>query len=133
MPKAVLSISYNSALLVTRRLLLEQAGYLVTSAEGFVEAMECCRGGTYDIVLMGHSMPRNDKTALAAAVRLHCDAPILSIRTPGDPPLTEADYSVEADEGPTILLAGIKAILEVKDKKAPQSVLPQSIRSQAIH
>jgi CheY-like chemotaxis protein len=127
--KSVLSISYDSSLLITRQMLLQQAGYAVISALGFTEALERCRTEMYDIVLMGHSMPRKDKSALAAAVREHCSAPILSIRRHGDPPLPEADYSVEADEGPTILLAGIEAILDAKEKKRPVSLLPYRIKA----
>jgi CheY-like chemotaxis protein len=128
-PKSVLSISYDSSLLLTRQMLLEQAGYVVVSAHGFTEALERCRNAKYDIVLMGHSMPPKDQSALAAAIRQHCHAPILSIRRPDDPPLAEADYSVESGEGPTILLAGIEAILEGKEKKAAASVLPYKIRA----
>lgn len=127
-PKSVLSISYDPSLLTTRQMLLEQAGYSVVSAHGFTEALEQCHAAQYDIVLMGHSMPRKDKSALAAAIREHCAAPILSIRRPDEPPLPEADYSVESDEGPTILLAGIEAILATKEKKAAASVLPYRIR-----
>ena len=128
MPKSVLSISYDSSLATTRQMLLEQAGYTVTSAFGFLQAMERCHSSEYDIVLMGHSIPRSEKSALVTVIRQHCDAPILSIRVQGDPPLTEADYSVQADEGPTILLAGIRAILEAREKKAAASVLPYAFK-----
>jgi CheY-like chemotaxis protein len=66
--KAILSISYDESLLVTRHLILEQAGFDVSSALGFAEAMELCsQNQHYDLVLMGHSMPRKDKSALIAA------------------------------------------------------------------
>ena len=131
MRKSVLSISYDSSLLTTRQMLLEQAGYTVTSALGFEEAMERCHSSQYDIVLIGHSIPRTEKSTLAAILRQHCDAPILSIRMQGDPPLAEADYSVQADEGPTILLAGVRAILEAREKKAPAAVLPYAFKISA--
>jgi hypothetical protein len=101
-------------------MLLEQDGYVVTSAHGFAEAMERCTSTSYDLVLMGHSIPRKDKGALAAAVKQHCKSPILSIRRHGDLPLPEADYSVDADEGPTTLLAGIKTILQGQGKPATE-------------
>lgn len=43
MEKHILSVSYDQPLLVTRQLILEQAGYDVSSAFGFAEAMEVCK------------------------------------------------------------------------------------------
>ena len=42
MPR-ILSVSYDEALLYTRRLLLEAAGYSVTSAFGFNEGLYQCK------------------------------------------------------------------------------------------
>lgn len=65
MKKSILSISYDESLLVTRKLLLEEAGYEVISAYGFVAAMEKCTSrDDFDLVLMGHSMPQKDKTSV---------------------------------------------------------------------
>ena len=79
MLKSVLSISYDSSLLLTRQMLLEQAGYVVVSAHGFTEALERCRNAKYDIVLMGHSMPPKDQSALGhenKLVRLELSSPM---------------------------------------------------------
>jgi hypothetical protein len=43
--KRILSISYDEPLLVTREMMLEQAGFTVTSALGFTEAIEKCNSG----------------------------------------------------------------------------------------
>ena len=49
----------------TRQLILEQAGYLVSSAFDFAEALEICKTRhDFDLILMGHSMPQKDKMAL---------------------------------------------------------------------
>jgi hypothetical protein len=62
---------------------------------------------------MGHSMPQKDQTALLAALRLKCKAPLLSIRKHSEPSLAEADYSVDSLEGPPVLLAAVKKALKM--------------------
>jgi CheY-like chemotaxis protein len=80
MKKHVLSVSYDQPLLVTRQLILEQAGCVVSSAFGFVEAPEICKTrNDFDLILMGHSMPQKDKIALVEALRQNCMAPLLSM------------------------------------------------------
>lgn len=60
MPR-ILSVSYDAMLLSTRQMMLESHGYTVTSAEGFVDAIRMCRGGNYDLLIIGHSIPHTDK------------------------------------------------------------------------
>jgi CheY-like chemotaxis protein len=110
--KRILSISYDEPLLQTRQMLLEQAGYDVTSALGYAEALEICSvRHDFDLILMGHSMPQKDKAALLNALRPKCPAPLLSIRKHGDSPLPGADASVDAIEGPVVLLHAVKEAL----------------------
>src|SRR5207244_2557538 len=107
------SVSYDHLLLVTRRLILEQAGFDVSSAFGFAEALEICTTRhDFDLILMGHSMPQKDKMALVAELRPKCKAPLLSILRHGDLPIPQADYSVDSNDGPVALLAAVKAALE---------------------
>jgi CheY-like chemotaxis protein len=113
MKKHILSISYDQPLLVTRQMLLEQAGYLVSSAFGFAEALEICNTQhDFDLILMGHSMPQKDKMALIAALRPKCKAPLLSIKRHGESPIPQAEYSVDSNDGPVVLLAALKEALK---------------------
>jgi CheY-like chemotaxis protein len=113
--KRILSISYDEVLLLTRHALLEQEGFEVWSAHGFTEALEVCRDQEdFDVVVMGHSMPHRDKIALVRALRSKCDAPLVSIRKPGDSPLPQADYSVDAQEGPKAFLEAIRKACQAK-------------------
>ena len=110
--KKLLSISYDEPLLVTRHMLLKQAGYDVTSAAGFTEALEH-QSEKFDLILIGHSVPPKDKSALIAQLSKHYRAPLLSIRRHGDEPIPEADFSVDAHDGPEALLAEVhKALAE---------------------
>ena len=115
MPKhRILSISYDESLLITRQMLLEQAGYEVLSALGFTEALKHCHGERFSLVILGHSLPRSDKESLVAAIKTDCNAPILSLRRHGDPPVRGADHSIEAIEGPAALLAAVAKALKRK-------------------
>ena len=115
MKKRILSISYDKVLLLTRQALLEREGFEVRSAYGFAEAMEACQGhDDFDVVIMGHSMPENDKTALVTALRSKCDAPLVSLFKRGDPAMPQADYSVDAHEGPKALLEAARKACQAK-------------------
>jgi CheY-like chemotaxis protein len=113
MKKHILSVSYDQPLLVTRQMILEQAGYLVSSAFGFSEALEICQSRhDFNLILMGHSMPQKDKAALLAALRPKCQAPLLSIVRHGDAPIPQADYSVNSNDGPAVLLSAVHEALK---------------------
>ena len=108
MKKRILLISYDEVLLLTQQAILEQAGLEVRSACGFAEALEACQGlDDFDVVVMGHSMPQRDKTELVKTLRTKCAAPLVSICRHGDPAMPEADYSVNAHEGPKALLEAV--------------------------
>jgi DNA-binding response OmpR family regulator len=109
MKKRVLSISYDDAILKTRQLILEQAGFEIVSAWGFSNAMEYCEKGDFDVVLIGHSLPPDDKTALVKVLRRHCDRPVISVRRSGQHTKhPAADYSIAADDGPEALVKVVK-------------------------
>jgi CheY-like chemotaxis protein len=112
MKKRVLSISYDSSLLATRQWILETAGYEVSSALGFAEALDVCKTRQdFDLVLMGHSMPQKDKVALFEALKAHCKAPLLTILRQGES-MPQANYAVNANDGPEALLEAVKKALE---------------------
>jgi CheY-like chemotaxis protein len=117
--KHILCISYDESLLTTRTMLLQQVGFDVTPAIGFAEAMEHCENNPkFDLIVMGHSMPRKDKTALIASLRPQCPAPVLSIRRHNDPPLPEADFSIDSHDGPDALIAAVRSALGAKKPAA---------------
>lgn len=89
-PRNVLSISYDESLLLTRKLLLENAGFVVTSALGFTEAVRACQqAGTADLVIIGHTIPHPEKVILLGYVRASCSAPVLAVVRPSEEPLPE--------------------------------------------
>jgi DNA-binding response OmpR family regulator len=109
--KKILSISYDESLLMTRQMILEQAGFQVTSALGFAESLERSQKGPFDLVVLGHSLPIKDKSAIVAALKGKNKPKILSIRRHGYAPIPEADASVDALEGPHALLEAVRKVL----------------------
>lgn len=113
MKKRILSISYDESIMKTRHFIFEQAGFEVISAWGFKEAMTQCHDGKFDVVVLGHTLPPQDKTALVSALREKCGCPIISIRKPGQSKHPDADYSVDSGEGPEAMLATIREALGI--------------------
>ncbi|MCU1286831.1 MAG: hypothetical protein JWO13_3181 [Acidobacteriales bacterium] len=100
-------------------MILEQAGFDVTAALGFAEAMEHCSANpTFHLIVMGHSMPRKDKTALIKTLRPTCKSPVLSVRKHGDAPLPEANASVDSYDGPAKLIQAVKSTIAAAGKSA---------------
>ena len=115
MRKRILSISYDESLLNTRQWILEQAGYDVTSALGFLDAQAECNKGGFDLIIIGHSVPRTDEAALALLSKKDCAGAILSLRKPGQPPLAEADYSTYRSDPEGLLEAVRQAVGAAND------------------
>jgi CheY-like chemotaxis protein len=95
---SILSISYDQALLHTRELLLSHEGFKVESAVGFSAATRACENGKFDLVIMGHSIPPEDKTAIIGQLRAVCDTPILALRRPNEPTLKSAEYNLDSGD-----------------------------------
>lgn len=106
----ILSITYNESLMQTREMILRNAGYDVTSALGFVEAQSVCAEQPFDLVIVGHSIPTNDKLAIIKCAKARTGAVVLCLRKPNAPVLREADYSTDETD-PGGLVAAVKSAL----------------------
>lgn len=96
----ILSISYDQTLLRTRELLLEQMGHRVASAEGFAEAYRFCSGHheNFDLIVLGHSIPHEDKRAMISQCVHSCSCPVLALLRSNEPPVEEATRSVATSD-----------------------------------
>lgn len=109
--KHILCISFDASLLLTRKLLLEQQGYTVVTADTFEAACNACAAEPENLglVILGHSIPRSDKEKIIAQVRQECRAPILALLRPHESSVRGADASVEGD--PSMLVAAVRRLL----------------------
>lgn len=108
----VLCVSWTPALATTRTLLLKRAGFKVTSALGKQQALKKCKTKA-DLMVLGHSVPREEKSAIIDCFRENSSAPVLSLLRSGQNKLPEADYGVEASN-PDEFLETVRKILEAK-------------------
>jgi DNA-binding response OmpR family regulator len=99
----ILSVSYDEALRRTRQLLLKAQGYEVISTDRLESTLEQCKLGGFDLFILGHSIPREDKQKMVEAFRQCCSAPIISLRRhPAEANVHAADYHIEADPEPLL-------------------------------
>jgi DNA-binding response OmpR family regulator len=116
MSKRILSVSYDVSLLATRKMLLEQKGYAVVNALGFSKALASCNTGGFDLFILGHSIPHDDKLALIESFRAHCSAPIVSLERHGED-FVSCDYHASPD-APEKFLETIDNILNGRENRA---------------
>jgi DNA-binding response OmpR family regulator len=110
----ILSVSYDDLLLRMRQMILENEGYIVVSAHGLENSLAQCKKGGFDLFILGHSIPDQDKRKLVETFRSECPAPIISLtRGASEPRVDGAGYHIEPD--PERLL---KLIAQITHKKA---------------
>jgi DNA-binding response OmpR family regulator len=114
MAARILNISYDEALLNTRQLLLEAEGYIVTSTLRFNDAVHACRTQSFDVVIIGHSIPQPEKQQFISALRSVCSTPILALHRPNEGHLPAADYDLDVSAGPAQLTTTVKRMLSRK-------------------
>ena len=113
----ILSISYDESLLQTREWILKAAGFEVTSAHGFTAASEHCRDSGFDLVIIGHSLPSRDSSALIAQIKSHNHTRVLALRRPGESPVSGVDHSVVSSSAEA-LIEGVHTVLKSQSGKA---------------
>jgi DNA-binding response OmpR family regulator len=107
--KRIICISWNEALSKSRELLLRSLGVTVLSALYQRQAISACREKA-DLLVLGHSVPKEEKRSLIRCFREHSDAPVLSLLQTGDRKLPEATFGVESSK-PEEVLRAVREIL----------------------
>jgi CheY-like chemotaxis protein len=104
--KSILIISRDKILQNTRRLVLEHAGYCVSSAHTDLEAIQFVEGpDSYSLVLLCHSVPESSRLFLVGTLKaLQPTLPILMLYNSYDPTMAKVDCSVHSLESPATLL-----------------------------
>ena len=97
MIRRVLCISWDGKLAREREQLFEDAGCLVRSAVG-PQAEELVENEDGDLLVLGHSVPREEKRRFIRIFRRHSSAPVLSLLVPGQERLPEATLGFPGDD-----------------------------------
>src|SRR5690349_18897191 len=103
-PAKILSVTYDMSLATTREMLFSSAGFHVSSVPTVGQAIQLCAAEEFALVVIGHSIPMAHKKWLLKELRDRCTTPVLALRCPGEPPLTEADCIFDSTEDPALLL-----------------------------
>lgn len=122
----VLCTGDNPALVRTRQLLLERAGYSVITAIVEPEIAAACKKTPYDVAVLCQQINRELKKKASVLIRKHCpSAKILELyEASAGRQLADADAWLEAPADlPTALAEKVAALLP--EKKRPQKKLPQ--------
>ena len=107
--KRIICVSWNEALGKSRELLLRSLGVTVCSGLYEREARSVCQQDA-DLLVLGHSVPKDEKRLLIEVFRKHSDAPVLSLLQAGDRKLPEATFGVGAAK-PEEVLCMVRQIL----------------------
>ena len=67
----LLNVGQEPWLLHTRELLLRSAGYIVESAHSVEDAIHRFRAGDFDLVILCHSVPAEERQRLVCLIRDH--------------------------------------------------------------
>jgi hypothetical protein len=80
------------------------------SALGKQEGLDSCRENA-DLMILGHSVPREEKRSLVDCFRQHSGAPVLSLLAPGEDKIPEANFGVESSS-PEDFVKAVQQILQ---------------------
>lgn len=97
--------------------MLSGEGYQVESALDFPAAVHACEKGAFDLVILCHSIPSEDKAALIKQLRSVCGTPILALGRPNDSPVQHAEYNLDSGD-PYQFLSYVKTITNQKAESA---------------
>src|ERR1041385_8550462 len=113
-PAKILSVTDDMSLATTREMLFSSAGFHVSSVPTVGQAIQLCAVEEFALVVIGHSMPAEQRKWLLKELRGRCTTPVLALRHPGEAPLAGADYILDSTESPALLLEMVVNILRPK-------------------
>jgi hypothetical protein len=119
----ILSVTYDQSLADTRKMLFSSVGWRVASALTMEDALALCQDESFDLIVIGHSIPIDHRQLMLKELRRCCNAPILALYRPTEPALPGADYTFDSQQSPAALLAAIANILKSRHGMSLDGVL----------
>lgn len=111
--RKILSIGAEPSLQLSRKMILEQAGFIVTSAADVQEGLKHCDRQRFGLFLVCQSVSEHEKMVLTRALKEKCPGiPILEMHSHDTPRVIGADYTVETVDGPEALVLTVQRIFE---------------------
>jgi hypothetical protein len=116
MPR-ILSVSFDETLLTTRTMMLNSQGIEVEPVLGLSAAIHACITEDFDLAVICHSIPDDDKECIIKQVRAMSSMLVLTLRQGHKPPLKTADYDIDSGD-PQAFLDCVNRILKAKVNQA---------------
>jgi DNA-binding NtrC family response regulator len=116
-PARILSVTFDRMLGATREMLFTRAGFQVKTVSAIGHAVQLCAAEAFDLIVIGHSIPIQQRELLLKEVRRQCATPTLALCRHGEPPLTSADHVFDSADSPGLLLETVVEILKSRDLK----------------
>lgn len=120
---AILSAGRDRALLFTRNRVLEEAGYSVTPATTSAETVERFFTGDFDLVILCHSIPIEERERIAMLVHNHSPStPVIVLADMATRRYSFGDLTVESDANS--LLQSLPIALGMAAERKPSLPVP---------
>jgi len=114
----ILAVGSDPVLLETRSQVLQAAGYTVIPERSLKKAVAIFREGDFDLVLLCHSIPAQDRERLTRLLREHTSrTPIVSVSPSWSALDSFADATIGND--PKELILGLRELLVKKTATLP--------------
>ncbi len=102
----------DEAVLKTQSKVFEAAGYAVTRVVGRAAAQETIRTGQFDVVVLGHTLSKDDRHHLPYMAKKATDTPVLVLHASGKHPAV--DYAMDSRQGDEAVLKAIRSLVNAK-------------------
>lgn len=110
----ILNVGYEPTLLETRTLVLRAAGYAVESASSIEAVMQHFRAAHFDVVVLCHSVPEQERQHLVGRIReLGSATPVIFVSARSASADRFADLTI--DNRPTGLVSAVEQLLSQKE------------------
>lgn len=114
-----IQIGADSVLLRTRAAILETAGLRVQNVEGFSFAMKAILTGSFDLAILCHSLHRDQRLNLTAAIRRNHPAALILLvsRGPGAGEGEREGIDAVLESHPRQLLEDLRGALQLRNAR----------------
>lgn len=93
--------------------IFERAGYSVDRAHGRRESEQACRKGGYDVVVLGHTLTKDDRHHLPyMAKKGHEETQVLVLHASGKH--YAVDFAIDSRDGEDAVIAALNSLAERK-------------------
>jgi DNA-binding NtrC family response regulator len=110
----ILYCESDGNVLAAQSKIFEEAGYIVERAQGRAAAHDALRKGSYEVVVLGHTLTKDDRHHLPyMAKKSGGGTQVLVLHASGKHP--SVDIAIDSREGEKAMLAAMRSLAQQKD------------------